>query len=77
MAAFRELPHSGRFHMSRLPDLSFEEAIDRSNDPLTQHHEQRGFPIRAMITGRVNIGRFHQSSQLEVLINLTHTFTFM
>ena len=58
MAALRELPHGGRFHMPRYSDLSFEEAMDRTNDPLIKHHERRGFPMRDMVTGRVNIGRF-------------------
>ena len=61
--------------MPRYPYLSFEEAMDKTNDPLIQHHERRGFPMRDMLTGRVNVGRFYQSSQLEVLTNVIHTFT--
>ena len=74
MAALRELPHGGRFHMPRLTDLSCEGAMDRTNDPMILHHEPRGFPIRDMVTGRINIGRFHQSTQLEVLTNVMQTF---
>ena len=62
--------------MPRYPDLSYEEAMDRTKDPLVQYHERHGFPMRDMLTGRVNVGRFYQSSQLEVLTNVIHTFTF-
>ena len=73
MAALRELPYSW-FRMPRYHDLTFEEAMDRTNDPLILHRERRGFPMRDMVTGRVNVSRFYQSSQLEVLINLIQTF---
>ena len=71
--ALRDLPY-GRFRMPRYPDLSFEEAMDRTNDPLVQRHERRGFPMRDMLTGRANVVRFYQSSQLEVPTNVIQTF---
>ena len=71
--AFRDLPY-GRFRMPRYPDLSFEEAMDRTNDPLVQRHERRGFPMRDMLTGRANVVRFYQSSEIEVLVNVIQTF---
>ena len=71
--ALRDLPY-GRFRMPRYPDLLFEEAMDRTNDPIVQRHEHRGFPMRDMLTGRVSVVRFYQSSQLEVLTNVMQTF---
>ena len=71
--ALRDLPY-GRFHMPRYPDLSFEEAMDRTNDPIVQRHERRGFPMRDVLTGRASVVCFYQSSQLEVLTNVMQTF---
>ena len=74
MSVFRDIPHGGRFHRPRVVDFTFEEAMERTNDPIVQRHERRGFPIRDMLIGRVNVVRFFQSSQLEVLINVMQTF---
>ena len=74
MSEFREIPHGGRFHRPRVGDFTFEEAMERTNDPIVQRHERRGFPIRDMLIGRVNVVRFFQSSQLEVLTNVMQTF---
>ena len=71
--ALCDLPY-GRFRMPPYPDLSFEEAMDRTNDPIVRRHERRGFPMRDMLTGRANVVRFYQSSQLEVLTNVMQTF---
>ena len=71
--ALRELPY-GRFRIPRYPDLTYENAMDRIDEPWVRDYKRRGFPIRDMLTGRVNIVRFHQSSQLEIIINQIYVF---
>ena len=74
MSVLREIPFSGRFHRPRRPDFTFEEAMDRSNDSLILWHEQRGSPIRDIVTGRVHVVQYTQSSQLDLNIARIRNF---
>ena len=71
--ALREFPFQ-RFRMSRYPDLTYENAMGRADSPWIEYHERRGFCIHDMMTGRVNVGHFYQSSQLEVVTNQIYVF---
>ena len=74
MSVLREIPHGGRFHRHRYPDFTFEEAMDRTNDPLVLLHEREGSPIRDIAVGRVYVTQFSQSSQLDLVISLIRNF---
>ena len=74
MAALREIPFGGRFHRPRGPDLTFEEAMDRTDDPLIIQHEREGSPIRDIVIGRVHVVQFTQSSQLDLNISIIRNF---
>ena len=56
----------GRFRTPRYPDLTYEKAMDRIDEPWVRDYKRRGFPIRDFFTGRVNIAWVHQSSELQV-----------
>ena len=74
MSVLREIPFGGRFHRPRVRDFTFEESIDRTRDPLILWHEQRGSPIRDIVTGRVHVVQYSQSSQLDLNIAMIRTF---
>ena len=74
MSVLREIPFGGRFHRPRVRDFTFEESIDRTRDPLILWHEQRGSPIRDIVTGRVHVVQYSQSSQLDLNIAMIHNF---
>ena len=74
MSVFREIPFGGRFHRHRYPDFTFEEAMDRTSDPLILIHEREGSPIRDIAIGRVHVTQFRQSSQLDLVISLIRNF---
>ena len=74
MSVLREIPFGGRFHRPRVRDFTFEESIDRTRDPLILWHEQRGSPIRDIVTGRVHVVQYSQSSQLDLNIAMIRNF---
>ena len=74
MAVFREIPHGGRFHRPRYPDLTFEEAMDRTNDSLILMNEREGSPIHDIAIGRVHVVQFSRSSQLDLIISMIRNF---
>ena len=74
MSVFREIPHGGRFHRHRYPDFTFEEAMDRTSDPLILVHEREGSPIRDIAIGRVHVAQFNRSSQLDLNISMIRNF---
>ena len=74
MAVLREIPHDGRFHRPRYPDLTFEEAMDRTSDPLILINEREGSPIRDIAIGRVHVVQFSRSSQLDLNISMIRNF---
>ena len=74
MAALREIPFGGRFHRPRYRDMSFEEAMDRTNDPLILQYEREGSPIRDIVIGRVHVVQFSRSSQLDLNISMIRNF---
>ena len=74
MSVLRELPHGGRFHRHRYPYFTFEEAMDRTNDPLVLRYEREGSPIRDIAVGRVHVTQFRQSGQLDLVISLIRNF---
>ena len=74
MAVFREIPHGGRFHRHRYPDMTFEEAMDLTNDPLILMSEREGSPIRDIAIGRVHVVQFNRSSQLDLIISMIRNF---
>ncbi len=74
MSVLREIPFGGRFHRPRGRDFPFEEAIDRTSDPLILFHERNGSPIRDIVIGRVHLVQFTQSSQLDLNISMIRNF---
>ena len=74
MAVYREIPHGGRFHRHRYPDLTFEKAMDRTSVPLILLHEREGSPIREIVIGRVHVVQFSRSSQLDLNISMIRNF---
>ena len=74
MSTFREIPFGGRFHRHRYPDLTFEEAMDRTSDPLIILHEREGAPIRDIVIGRVHVVQYSRSTQLGLNISLISNF---
>ena len=74
MAVLREIPFGGRFHRPRYPDMTFEEAMDVTNDPLILMSEQEGSPIRDITIGRVHVVQFNRSSQLDLIISMIRNF---
>ena len=74
MSVLREIPFGGRFHRPRVRDFTFEEAMDRTRDPLILWHEQRGSPIRDIVVGRVHVVQYNQSSQLDLNISMIRNF---
>ena len=74
MAVLREIPFGGRFHRPRYPDMTFEEAMDATNDPLILENEREGSPIRDIVIGRVHVIQFTRSSQLDLNINMIRNF---
>ena len=74
MAVLREIPFGGRFHRPRYREMSFEEAIDRTNEPLILEHERRGSPIRDIIIGRVHVLQYSRSSQMDLNISMIKNF---
>ena len=74
MSVLREIPFGGRFHRPRGPDMTFEEAIDRTSDPLILFHERNGSPIRDIVVGRVHVVQYNQSSQLDLNISMIRNF---
>ena len=71
--ALRELPHSA-VHVPRRRDLTYEEACDQMNENWVFDFEQAGVAIRDVLAGRVEVGRFAKSSQLDFMVNLIFTF---
>ena len=74
MSVLRETPFGGRFHRPRRREMSFEEAMDASNDPLILQTERDGSPIRDITIGRVHVVQYTQSSQLNLAISLIENF---
>ena len=74
MSVLREIPFGGRFHRPRYPDMSFEEAMDVTNDPVVLVSEREGSPIRDIAIGRVYVTQFYRSSQLDLVIGLIRNF---
>ena len=74
MSVLREIPHGGRFHRPRYRDMTFEEAMDATNDPLILENERQGSPIRDIVIGRVHVVQFMRSSQLDLNINMIWNF---
>ena len=74
MSVLREIPFGGRFHRHRYPDFTFEEAIDRTSDPLILVHERESSPIRDIVIGLVHVVQYSQSSQLDLNISLIKNF---
>ena len=74
MSVLREIPFGGRFHRPRLPEMSFEEAMDASDDPLILQHEFDGSPICDITIGRVHVVDYKQSSQLILAVSLIENF---
>ena len=74
MAVLREIPFGGRFHRHRYRDMSFEEAMDATNDPLILVFERGGSPIRDIIIGRVHVVQYTRSSQLDLNISMIRNF---
>ena len=74
MSVLREIPFSGRFHRPRVRDFTFEEAMDRTRDPLILFHERNGSPIRDIVTGRVHVVQYNYSSQLDLNIAMIRNF---
>ena len=74
MAALREIPFGGRFHRPRYRDMTLEEAMDATNDPLILEKEREGSPIRDIVIGRVHVVQFRRSSQLDLNINMIRNF---
>ena len=74
MAVLREIPHGGRFLRPRYPDMTFEEAMDVTNDPLVLVSEREGSPIRDIAIGRVHVVQFSRSSQLDLIISMISNF---
>ena len=74
MSVLREIPFGGRFHRPHGRDMTFEEAIDRTRDPLILFHERNGSPIRDIVTGRVHVVQYNYSSQLDLNISMIRNF---
>ena len=74
MAVLREIPFGGRFHRPRYRDMTFEEAMDVTNDPVVLVSEREGSPIRDIAIGRVYVTQFYRSSQLDLAIGLIRNF---
>ena len=74
MSVLRDIPHGGRFHRPRHRDMTFEEAMDASRDPLILENERRGSPIRDIVIGRVHVVQFERSSQLMLVIRMIKNF---
>ena len=74
MSVLREIPFGGRFHRPRLPEMTFEEAMDASTDPLILQHEREGSPIRDITIGRVHVVQYTRSSQLSLAVSLIENF---
>ena len=74
MSVLREIPFGGRFHRPRVRDITFEEAIGRTRDPLILFHERNGSPIRDIVTGRVHVVQYNYSSQLDLNIAMIRNF---
>ena len=71
--ALRELPPSA-VHVSRRNELTYEEACDEMNENWVFDFEQADVAIRDVLAGRVEVGRFAKSSQLDFMVNLIFTF---
>ena len=74
MSVLREIPNGGRFHRPRYPDMTFEEAMDVTNDPLILMSEREGSPIRDIAIGRVHVVQFNRCSQLDLIISMIGNF---
>ena len=74
MAVLREIPFGGRFHRPRYREMSFEEAMDRTNDPLILEFEHGGSPIHDIVIGRVHVVQYSRSSQLDLNISMIRNF---
>ena len=74
MSVFREISHGGRFNRPRYHDMTFEEAMDRTRDPLILVSEREGSPIRDIAVGRVHVVQFARSSQLVLIISMIRNF---
>ena len=74
MAVLREIPFGGRFHRPCYREMSFEEAMDRTNEPLILEYERGGSPIRDIIVGRVHVLQYSRSSQLDLNISMIRNF---
>ena len=74
MAVLREIPFGGRFHRPRYHDMTFEEAMDVTTDPLVLVSEREGSPIRDIAIGRVHVVQFSRSSQLDLIISMISNF---
>ena len=73
MAALREL-HPSQVHVPRRCVVSMEEAIDRMQKVWIDQDEASGVPIHVILAGRMWIGRYADSSQLEILFHQIDLF---
>ena len=71
MAAFRTRHLQGE---PKVNDVTIEEAFDSLDRPWVQEFERNNIPIRDVLTGRVWISKFSESSQLEIIIHQMHLF---
>jgi len=53
----------------RKPEVTYEEAIDRMDEPWTRFYESMDFPIRDLLVGRRWLIQIKDSSQLEVMLH--------
>ena len=74
MAILREIPFGGHFHRPRYREMSFEEAMDRTNDPLILKFECGGSPIHDIVIGSVHVVQYSRSSQLDLNISMIRNF---
>ena len=77
MMALCKIPF-GRIRPSpRYLDLTYENSIDRTREPWILNHKRHGVPIRDILVGQTRLTRFHQSSQLQMIIAVMHVFIDM
>ena len=73
MSVLRELnPHA--VHVPRYRITTLREAIENLDETWVRTYEGSGVPIRGILSGRISIQRFGESSQLEIVINQIYYF---
>ena len=71
MAAFRTRHLQGE---PKVNDVTIGEAFESLNRPWVHEFERNNIPIRDVLSGRVWISKFSESSQLEIIIHQIHLF---